>query len=262
MTKLPDEKLIDSLYIELIEYIYEVDKTELLIGSEIRKILQKHLTHPTDEGIEKTTNYDAACLYVVSKWLPINKDDVLWILKAAGKEVEGIEKEKPIIQEERKKRDNYEKLDVITDNTGKKSIVIQNHSSHKLWFSYADGLVEIYDNPDKSIEKEEQTDNKLLKQYQVIKTWLNWPSIGSIGYYDWLWFRKQWAFGTWSPIDGEISDYLEEVEPPTKDTIEKIDTNWYTIDSVRTRTFVYKINELVDKSNHQQEQIQQLLSGK
>lgn len=100
MTKLPDEILIDEIYKELIEYIYEVEHTELLVGSTIKSILQKHLTHPTDEGIEKPTNYDAACMYVISKWLPINKDDVLWILKAAGKEVEGIEKEEPTIDNE------------------------------------------------------------------------------------------------------------------------------------------------------------------
>jgi len=87
----------------------------------------------------------------------------------------------------------------------------------------------------------------------------------------------------WCEIYGYIKDGIvnvtrtkyihpdDEVKPPTKDTIEKIEklwwiTNWKTTILTGIES---KINELIedrqklwDTVNHQQEQIQQLLSGK
>lgn len=54
----------------------------------------------------------------------------------------------------------------------------------------------------------------------------------------------------------------KEVKPPTKDTIEKIERIELTKDDDYWEDTHKKINELIDKYNHQQEQIKQLLSDK
>ncbi len=41
---------IENLYKELIEYIYEVEETELLMGSTIRTILEKYLLPPSQHA--------------------------------------------------------------------------------------------------------------------------------------------------------------------------------------------------------------------
>lgn len=100
---------------------------------------------------------------------------------------------------------------------------------------------------DEGIEKEETTDRieKARKYYKEnTKKYIN-PEDS---------FRK-----------AILDNMPKEVKPPTKDTIEKIDRiDWDTMpDTIpNIYTAINKINELVDKSNHQQEQIQQLLSGK
>lgn len=81
----------------------------------------------------------------------------------------------------------------------------------------------------------------------------------------------------WCEIYGYIKDGIvtvtrieyidlpeEEVKPPTKDTIEKIEKLWWITDWKTTilTGVESKINEIIDTVNHQQEQIQQLLSGK
>lgn len=64
-------------------------------------------------------------------------------------------------------------------------------------------------------------------------------------------------------------EFTTEVKPPTKDTIEKIEylsreeiMVLRKTDKERFDAVWSKLNELVDTVNHQQEQIQQLLSGK
>ena len=84
----------------------------------------------------------------------------------------------------------------------------------------------------------------------------------------------------WCEIYGYIKDGIvnvtrtkyihtdDEVKPPTKDTIEKIEylsreeiMVLRKTDKERFDAVWSKLNELVDTVNHQQEQIQQLLSG-
>ena len=198
MTKLPDEieKDIHNLCNEL-RIVYNIEwEVPVHMEDRVYKALQKHLTHPTDEGIEKPIiNYDAACMYIVANGLSIHKDDLKWILKAAGVEIEGIEKEEPT-----------EKLLAAT-------APINGDMWCEIYGYIKDGIVNV------TRTKYIHTD--------------------------------------------------DEVKPPTKDTIEKIEylsreeiMVLRKTDKERFDAVWSKLNELVDTVNHQQEQIQQLLSGK
>lgn len=97
---------------------------------------------------------------------------------------------------------------------------------------------------DEGIEKEETTDRieKARKYYKEnTKKYIN-PEDS---------FRK-----------AILDNMPKEVKPPTKDTIEKIERIELTKDDDYWEDTHKKINELIDKYNHQQEQIKQLLSDK